>query len=209
MRPDPRLRGLYAITRGNYRDTDELLREVGGALRGGCRIVQYRDKSTDQKLRLEQASALAVLCHRHDAVLIVNDDIDLAVTCDADGVHLGRDDADIIEAVTKLGAGAIVGVSCYNQLDTARRAAAGGASYVAFGSFFPSPTKPKAVRASPRLLYQWEGMRTPVCAIGGITIRNAAKLVHAGADMTAVISDLWTAPDIEARARQYQRLWEE
>ena len=209
MRPDPRLRGLYAITHGNYRDTDELLREVAAALRGGCRIVQYRDKSTNQKRRLEQASALAVLCHRHGAVLIVNDDIDLAVTCDADGVHLGRDDADIIEAITKLGAGAIIGVSCYNQLETARHAAASGASYVAFGSFFPSPTKPNAVRASLRLLYQWEGARTPVCAIGGITIENAPKLIHAGADMTAVISDLWSASNIEARARQYQRLWEE
>ncbi len=204
---DPRLRGLYALTRGGYADIDELLGEVEAALRGGCRIVQYRDKSDETERRAAEADALRRLCHRHEALLIINDDVELAATSGADGVHLGRDDADIVTALETLGADAIVGVSCYDQLDAARHAAASGASYVAFGAFFPSPTKPGAVKAPVALLRQWDHPHRPACAIGGITLDNAATLIEAGAAMTAVISDLWSAPDIEARARAFSRLW--
>ncbi len=208
MHADPRLRGLYAITRGNYSSTDELLHEAEAALQGDVTALQYRDKSADPGLRLEQAKALASLCQRFDALLIINDDIELASRCGAAGIHLGRDDADIITAVEQLGADAIIGVSCYNQLEAARHAAASGASYVAFGAFFPSPTKPAAVRASTTLLEQWDHPQVPVCAIGGITLDNAPSLITAGADMTAVISDLWSAPDITAQARAYRALWD-
>ncbi len=208
MQADPRLRGLYAITRGNYASTDELLHEAEAALRGGVTVLQYRDKSADPVRRLEQAKALASLCQRFDTLLIINDDIELAARCDASGVHLGCDDADIITAVEQLGADAIIGVSCYNQLEAARHAAASGASYVAFGAFFPSPTKPVAVRAASTLLEQWDHPHTPVCAIGGITLDNAPSLISAGADMTAVISDLWSAPDITAQARAFRALWD-
>lgn len=207
MPADRRLHGLYAITHGHYNSTDELVNETEAALLGGVTVLQYRDKSSDPLLRLAQAKALAALCQRFDALLIVNDDIELAIACRASGVHLGRDDADIATALARLGTDAIVGVSCYNQLETARHAAASGASYVAFGAFFPSPTKPAAVRAKPTLLEQWENPHIPVCAIGGITLDNAASLITAGADMTAVISDLWSAPDITARAREFRALW--
>jgi thiamine-phosphate pyrophosphorylase len=208
MQADPRLRGLYAITRGNYRSTDELLQETEAALRGGVTVLQYRDKSSDATQRLAQANALSLLCQRYDALLIINDDIELARACNAAGVHLGRDDSGPFDALERLGPNAIIGVSCYNQLEAARHAAASGASYVAFGAFFPSPTKPAAVRAETDLLEQWDNPHIPVCAIGGITLDNAAALVTAGADMTAVISDLWSAPDITRRARAFRDLWD-
>lgn len=209
MKADDRLRGLYAVTRGNYRDTEQMMREVDAALRGGVSVLQYRDKSDNMTLRQEQASTLAALCQHYGALLIINDDLELARYCAADGVHLGRDDSDITTALEYLGPDKIIGMSCYNQLDAARHAAATGASYVAFGSFYPSPTKPKAVRAPKWLLEQWKHPRTPACAIGGITLRNAAPLVRAGASMVAVISDLWSADDIYQRAKDYQQLWDD
>ncbi len=205
---DRRLRGLYAITRSGYGSTAELVTEVGAALRGGCRIVQYRDKHGTPAQRLEQVKALRGLCDQHGALLIVNDDIELASAIGADGVHLGRDDTDLSAARERLGTDTLIGISCYNQLEAARHAATSGASYIAFGAFFPSPTKPAAVRAPLTLLEQWDHPNVPACAIGGITLDNAATLIRAGAAMTAVISDLWTAADIEERARAYGRLWD-
>ncbi len=207
MVTDRHLQGLYAITREHYDSDQQLTTEVSAALRGGVRILQYRDKSGDRPQRIRQASMLATLCADHNTALIINDDIALARSIGAQGVHLGRDDATIISAREQLGIDAIVGISCYNQPALAAEAAAAGASYVAFGSFNPSPTKPGAVRASLELLREWDHPNTPACAIGGITLDNAVDLVTAGAAMVAVISDLWSDDDIEAHARAYARLW--
>lgn len=196
-------RGLYAITPEGLEGA-ELLDDVARALSGGAEILQYRAKSQAAR---ETARVLVELCRSHGAFLIVNDDPELAAEVDADGVHLGRDDESIDRARRLIGPDRIIGVSCYNDLERAARLAAQGADYLAFGSMFPSPTKPDAVRCLPKVLTAARGLGKPVVAIGGITLDHAPELIAAGADMLAVISDLFDAPDIEARARAYSRLF--
>ena len=201
MSAEPRaLRGLYAIT-PEEPDTERLVRKVGASLDGGAALVQYRAKSLPHAIRAEQAHALAALCRARHVPFIVNDDVELALGSGADGVHLGRDDGDVPEARRRLGT-RIIGVSCYDQAERARAAAASGADYVAIGSVFASATKPGAVRAALALL--GEAKRTsglPVVAIGGVTAGNAREAIDAGADMVAVISAVFDAKDIEAAAR--------
>ena len=203
------LDGLYAVT-PDLADTADMLRRAEQVLLGGVRLVQYRNKPADAALRREQAAALLALCRRHGARLVVNDDLPLALSLGADGVHLGREDGDLAAARAVLGAGRLLGVSCYDELERAREAKRIGADYVAFGSFFASPTKPSAVRAPLTLPAAAKAeLGLPVCAIGGITLQNAPQLIAAGADLLAVISDLFEAPDIRARAAAYACLWQE
>ena len=199
--------GLYAITRETD-DTAQLLREVAAALKGGASVVQYRDKSGDVARQHEQASELLALCQRNRVPFIVNDSLRLADLIGADGVHLGRDDGALREARIILGAQRIIGVSCYQSLDLALAAQSAGADYVAFGSFYPSTTKPDAPRAELALLQQASReIQLPIVAIGGITPANAEALIDAGADAIAVINALFGAPDIEARARKFAELF--
>src|SRR5262249_15833470 len=154
-----------------------------------------------------QAKALRDLCRRSSAALIINDHVELARDVDADGVHVGQDDAAITHARAQLGCARIIGASCYNELERARLAQAHGADYVAFGSFFPSTVKPGAVRAPLTLLAQARAqIRLPIVAIGGISLANAPQLVAGGADAVAVISALFAAPDVEAAAREFSAL---
>jgi len=198
------LRGLYVITEDRRLGRGQLVAAVESALRGGARIVQYRDKSADRQRRLDEARALKGLCERYRVPLLINDDLELALACEAAGVHLGRDDPDVLSARARLPAGSLVGISCYNRFDLAQEAAAQGADYVAFGSFFSSPTKPQAVRAQPDLLRRARReLAVPAVAIGGISPENGAALVQAGADMLAVISAVFAAPDITAAARAF------
>lgn len=199
--------GVYALT-PECADTARLLQMVEAALKGGVAAVQYREKSGDVALRFEQASELLPLCRQYGAPLIINDDLRLADLADADGVHLGREDAGLREARIILGPKKIVGVSCYQSLDLAREAETAGADYVAFGSFYASPTKPQASRASLHLLHEAAGLKVPVVAIGGITAENAAEVIEAGADAIAVISALFDATDVEQAARGLNRLFE-
>jgi thiamine-phosphate pyrophosphorylase len=197
-------RGLYAITDGPRPDLRDA---VGAALLGGARLVQYRDKTHDSARRTEEARMLMELCASHAAPLIINDDIELARAVGAAGVHLGEDDGDIAAARVYLGAKAIIGVSCYDSIERARQLAAAGADYVAFGAFFPSPTKPLARRASLDLLRAARSLGIPQVAIGGITHDNAPPLIEAGADYLAVISSLFGASDIRAAAQRYTQLF--
>jgi len=206
------LSGLYVITPDRSRvtaETRESLPElVARAVLGGARVVQYRDKGPDWGRRRTEATALATLCRDAGIPLIINDDVELAAAVAADGVHLGRDDADPRAARQHLGPDAIIGVSCYDRLDLALAAERAGASYVAFGSFFPSPTKPGAVRPEPGLLTQARRtLRLPLVAIGGITPQNAGALIAAGANLVAVITGVFAAPDVAAAARAYSRLF--
>jgi len=200
------LRGLYAIT-PEEEDTALLLRKLGAALAGGARVVQYRNKSSDRILRREQAAGMLAQCRRWQALLIINDDIELALAIGADGVHLGRDDGDIAAARLALGPERLLGASCYNRLELAAGAIAQGADHVAFGSVFASPTKPGAKRAPLTLFSQARSFEAPLVAIGGITVDNASDVIAAGADAIAVISALFEAPDIEARAREFAALF--
>jgi thiamine-phosphate pyrophosphorylase len=191
-----RLRGLYAVTP----EAPDMVERVGRALEGGIALLQYRRKRRD----LDEAREIAALARRYRVPLIVNDDVELALELGAQGVHLGRDDGDPTLARRRL-AGRLLGVSCYNDAELARRAVDAGADYIAFGSVFASPTKPAAVRAPLGLLALELGV--PVCAIGGITLDNAVQAIDAGADLLAVVSDLFDAPDIASRAAQYRRLF--
>ena len=207
------LRGLYAIT-PETPDGARLLADVEAALAGGCRLVQYRDKASLAPERVARAQALRRLTLAHGARLVINDDIALAFLVKADGVHLGREDGNLAAARAILGPTRILGASCYADFSAAHRAAAAGADYVAFGAVYPSPTKPNAVPAAVDLFlraktaFRRKSPRTATCAIGGITLANAPALIAAGADLLAVITDLFSAPDIAARAAQYQRLFE-
>ncbi|MCK9529350.1 MAG: thiamine phosphate synthase [Gammaproteobacteria bacterium] len=203
-----RLRGLYVITDARLIPDARLTAAVEQAIAGGARMVQYRDKGADATRLHGHAEALAKLCRARGAMFIINDDPALAAAVRADGVHLGRDDGDIAAARTLLGPDAVIGVSCYNQLERAKAAVAAGADYVAFGSFFPSSVKPDAVRAAPALLREAKAcLRVPLVAIGGITSANGAALVTAGADMLAVISDVFGHDDIRAAARRIAQLF--
>ena len=204
-RPLAARRGLYAITDGPRPD---LLERASAALRGGAVLLQYRDKTPDHTRRHTEAVALTALCDRHGAACIVNDDVALARASGAHGVHLGESDGSLVLARATLGAHAIIGVSCYNALQRARDAATAGADYVAFGAFFPSPTKPGARQASLDLLRDSASLRIPRVAIGGITPDNAASLVGAGADLLAVISSVYDAADPVAAARTYSSFYE-
>jgi len=205
----PKLRGLYAIT-PEATDGTRLLTDVEAALAGGCRIVQLRDKESTMPERLARARALRQLTLRYGAKLLINDDLALAMLADADGVHLGRDDGNLRVARAILGPHKILGASCYADMAAARSATEAGADYVAFGAVYPSPTKPHAAVAPMTLFAQAASeLKASTCAIGGITLTNASPLIFAGADLLAVITDLFSAPDIVARAAAYQRLFEE
>ena len=204
-----RLRGLYAVT-PERADGGALLADVEAALAGGCRVVQLRDKLSPMAERLARARALRAATLRHGALLLINDDLALCRLVDADGVHLGRDDGDLALARCLLGPEKILGASCYADLARAQAAEQAGADYVAFGAAFPSPTKPEAANATVDLFFRAKtALTVKVCAIGGITAANAPTLLAAGVDLLAVITDLFSAPDIAARAAAYQRLFEE
>lgn len=201
--------GLYVITPDEW-DTAKLLRKVRLALLGGTRVVQYRNKTADRALQLEQAGALRELTREFAVPLIVNDDVALAVQVDAEGVHLGGADGSVTDARAVLADGKIVGVSCYNRLALAHEAVRQGANYVAFGSFFASTVKPGAVVAAQGLLQQARReLNVPIVAIGGITAHNGVQLLEAGADALAVISAVFAAPDIESAAKEFSNLFEQ
>lgn len=200
-----RVRGLYVITDGG--DNASLLENVAAALAGGASVVQYRDKSSDASKRHAQARSIVALCRRQAALCIINDDIDLALAVDADGVHVGRDDAALAQARAAL-PGKLVGASCYNQLGLALAAEAVGADYVAFGRFFSSRTKPDAVQADFSLLALAKSrLAIPIVAIGGITPANGGEIVRAGADALAVVHSVMAQRDVKSAAEQFRPLF--
>ena len=202
-----RLSGLYAITPDST-DTPDLLVKVEAALSGGTRLLQYRNKSASAALRLTQGRALLALCWEYQVPLIINDHLELALALDAQGLHVGSEDGSASEARKRLGPDKILGVSCYGNIETALGAVAAGATYVAFGGFFPSKVKPGAARTPVVLLREAKReLEVPVVAIGGITLDNAPTLLAAGADSVAVISALFEAPDIRGTARRFSKLF--
>jgi thiamine-phosphate pyrophosphorylase len=195
-------RGVYLIT-PDEPDTARLLARLRPLL-AGATWLQYRNKAVDAATARAQAHALQVLCAEAGVPLIVNDDAALAAEIGAAGVHLGEDDGDIAAARALLGPDAIIGASCYDQLELAQRAVAAGASYVAFGAFFPSRSKATTRRAQPQLLRDAVTLGVPRVAIGGLTADNIAPLVEAGCDLAAVISGVFAADDPAAALRAYQ-----
>ena len=204
-----KLRGLYAITDSQLL-AGKFLSYVEAALEGGVTLLQYRDKSSDEARRLREAEALRELCSRYKTQLIINDDAELAARLGV-GVHLGQTDGPLTPARTLLGRQAIIGSTCHANLDLAAQAASEGASYVAFGRFFNSVTKPGAPAANVGLLEQARAqVKLPIAVIGGITLDNAAPLVAHGADLLAVIHGLFgadSAQEVTRRARAFNALF--
>ncbi|WP_353569839.1 thiamine phosphate synthase [Candidatus Albibeggiatoa sp. nov. BB20] len=204
------IQGLYVITDSQLIPEQHFLSMVEAALRGGSKVVQYRDKTNDPQKRLNQATALKTLCHQYAVPLIINDDIDLAQQIQADGVHLGKQDASLSKAREQLGKHAIIGISCYNQLALAQQAVDNDADYIAFGRFFNSVTKPEAIPASIDLLHQArQQFSCPIVAIGGITPENGRQLLDAGANSLAVINGVFsesTPQAVQAAANRYFQL---
>ncbi len=205
------LRGLYAITDTPLLAGGKLLPYAAAALRGGARLLQYRDKSGDAMRRFDEAQALAELCRNHDATLIINDDLELAARLNV-GLHLGQGDGSLSSARARLGNDAVIGGTCHAQLELAERAVAEGASYVAFGRFFNSNTKPGAPAATVELLDQArQRFERPIVAIGGVTRENAPDLIARGASLIAVIHALFaadSATEVEDRARAFAALFD-
>jgi thiamine-phosphate pyrophosphorylase len=191
------MRGLYAIT-----PEQPDLGKVRQALQGGVALLQYRGKPADRA----QAAAVVRLAREFRVPVIINDDVELALELDADGAHLGREDGDLRTARRRLGK-RLLGASCYDDIALARAAVEAGVDYIAFGSVFPSPTKPGAVKASLDLFSRGKPLGVPLAAIGGVTLERAPQLVAAGADLLAVITDLFDAPDVRVRAAEYGKLF--
>ncbi|WP_339461250.1 thiamine phosphate synthase [Pseudomonas sp. EA_105y_Pfl2_R69] len=204
-----KLRGLYAITDSELLK-GKLLPYVEAALKGGATLLQYRDKSTDDARRLREAETLRELCNRYGAALIINDDAELAARLGV-GLHLGQTDGSLSVARALLGRKAIIGGTCHAQLELAEAAAREGASYVAFGRFFNSNTKPGAPAASLELLAAAKAkVNLPIVAIGGVTLDNAPALIAHGASMVAVVHGLFaadSASEVERRARAFSDLF--
>lgn len=205
-----KLRGLYAITDSQLLADGKLLPYVEAALKGGARLLQYRDKSADAARRLREAEALRELCRQYGADLIINDDAELAARLGV-GVHLGQSDGSLAAARALLGPKAIIGATCHSQLELAASANREGASYLAFGRFFNSQTKPGAPAASIELLSQARAQfNLPLVAIGGVALDNASQLIGAGANLLAVVHALFSASsaaEVERRARAFSALF--
>mgnify|MGYP001225857394 CR=1 FL=1 len=201
-------RGLYAITDTDLCARHGLVNSVESVINGGAAVIQYRNKSFDDTTRFREAGALLQLCRDRQLPLIINDDVELAAQIAADGVHIGADDGTLGEARSRLGDQAIVGVSCYASVTRALEAQAQGADYVAFGSFFPSTTKPQAKPVTLAQLRQARAaLSVPIVGIGGIELSNAASLINAGVDLIAVISGLFAQDDPETAARHLVALF--
>jgi thiamine-phosphate pyrophosphorylase len=189
-------------------DTQGLLVLVEAALQGGAAVLQYRNKTASSALRKEQAAALLPLCRKYGVPFIINDDAELCRELDADGVHLGSEDDEISATRALMGADKIIGASCYDRLDLAVQAEAHGADYIAFGACFESGTKPAAVRAPLQLFSQARrAVSLPIVAIGGITAKNTALAIAAGADSVAVINAIFATPDVRQAAQRISNLF--
>lgn len=202
------MKGLYIVT-PDWDDTKQLLETTEAALRGGAVLVQYRHKNATPELRREQAECLLALCRSYRRPLVINDHVELCMALDADGIHVGGTDASVAQARAAVGAGKIVGASCYGSLQLARDAWRDGASYVAFGGFYPSRVKKYEVTTQPSIIAQSRAeIPLPCVVIGGMTQENAAPLVTQGADMVAVISSVYLAGDPQRAAQGFVHLFD-
>lgn len=203
------MKGLYIVT-PDWDDTDRLVQVTEQALRGGAAIVQYRHKTASPALRREQAAALLALCRRHQRPLIINDHLDLCLELEADGLHVGGTDAPVAQIREELGADKIVGASCYGDLELAKKACREGATYVAFGGFYPSRVKKYPVTTPVSIIAESKALiPLPVVVIGGMTVENSRPLVAAGAEMVAAISSVYMSESPQRAAQEFASICSE
>jgi len=201
------MRGLYLVT-PDWNDTAQLVSCTEAALAAGAAMVQYRHKLAGPELRREQGAALLALCRRYRVALVINDHLALCQELDADGVHVGGADVSVAAARSALGPNKIIGASCYGELALARAAQAAGASYAAFGGFYPSPVKRYSFTTDPAVLGEARAaLALPLVVIGGMTPANCAPLVARGADMVAAITSVYLAADVGAAVRAFNALY--
>ena len=201
------LKGLYIVT-PDWDDTDQLVQATDLALQGGAVLVQYRHKTADAALRSEQATALLQVCRRHGVPFIINDHLELCLALDADGIHVGGTDASVAQVRAAVGPDKIVGASCYGTLQLARDAQAAGASYVAFGGFYPSRVKKYDFKTAPEIVAQSKAeIGLPVVVIGGMTVENCTPLITQGADLVAAISSVYMQENVSEAARGFAALY--
>ena len=207
MRDSFIIKGLYVIT-PDMTDLNTLIHKTKLAIEGGAFMVQYRSKMQDRVVKMQQCAAILRLCREYDVPCIINDDVEMCHILEADGVHLGVNDDNIAEVRRILGEDAIIGSSCYDQLERAKQAQKEGASYVAFGAMFPTPTKPRAPRATLALLKEAKSeIHIPIVAIGGITVNNAHDVIETGIDAIAVITSLYEAKSIKETAETFLKMF--
>ena len=208
MRDSFIIKGLYAITPDSA-DLNTLIQKTKSAIEGGAFMVQYRSKIQDRDVKMQQCAAILRLCREYEIPCIVNDDVEMCRVLEADGVHLGEKDDNIAEVRHILGEDAIIGSSCYDQLDRAKSAQKEGASYVAFGAMFATSTKPNAPRASLALLKEAKReIQIPIVAIGGITVNNAHDVIKTGIDAISVITSLYEAKSIKETAETFAKMFQ-
>lgn len=201
------MKGLYLVT-PDWDDTEKLLAATGQGLLGGATLLQYRHKTASAELRAEQAAALLKLCRQFNVPLVINDHIELCEAIDADGLHVGGTDASVAAVRARLGKDKIIGASCYGDLQLARDAASAGASYVAFGGFYPSRVKKYAVTTSPNIItLAISELDVPVCVIGGMTVENSQPLIALGAHMVAAISSVYAEADHRLAASKFSQMF--
>ncbi len=202
------MKGLYLVT-PDWDDTDRLVAASEQALLGGAALLQYRHKTASVELRAEQANALLKLCRKFNVPLVINDHIELCEAIDADGIHVGGTDASVAAVRARLGKDKIIGASCYGDLQLAREAASAGASYVAFGGFYPSRVKKYAVTTSPDIItLAISELDVPICVIGGMTVENSQPLIALGAHMVAAISSIYAEADHRLAATKFCQMFE-
>jgi len=208
MRDSFIIKGLYAITPDSA-DLNTLIQKTKSAIEGGAFMVQYRSKIQDRDVKMQQCDAILRLCREYEIPCIVNDDVEMCRVLEADGVHLGEKDDNIAEVRHMLGEDAIIGSSCYDQLDRAKIAQKEGASYVAFGAMFPTSTKPNAPKATLALLKEAKReIQIPIVAIGGISVNNAHDVIKTGIDAIAVITSLYEAKSIKETAETFVKMFQ-
>ena len=206
MKCAEKLMQLYAVTDRAWTGRQTLLEQTEAALRGGVTCVQLREKDLDTEAVLEEAIAMKSLCQRYQIPLIINDRVDVAIRCQADGIHVGQDDMQADDVRKRIGSQMILGVSA-QTLEQARTAEQNGADYLGVGAVFPTTTKTDAQAVSLDTLRQiCAAVSIPVCAIGGISAANLPRLAGTGIDGVAVVSAIFASPDIEASCRTLARL---
>lgn len=209
MRCDKRHMLLYAVTDRAWTGKETLYEQVEAALKGGVTCVQLREKELDETAFLQEARELCALCRRYGVPFIVNDNVELAVVCGADGIHVGQEDLAAGEVRRRVGENMILGVSVHT-VEEARQAVRDGADYLGLGAVFPTNTKTDVEQMSNETLRAiCDAVDVPIVAIGGINRGNILRLAGSGVDGVALVSAIFSAEDIEGACRELRAMSEE
>lgn len=209
MKCDKRHMLLYAVTDRAWTGEQTLLQQVEAALKGGVTCVQLREKNMDNTAFLREAREILNLCRQYKVPFIVNDNVEVAIACGADGIHVGQEDTAADEVRRRIGRDMILGVSVHT-VEEAREAVRNGADYLGLGAVFPTSTKTDADQMPNETLRAiCDAVDVPVVAIGGINRSNIGKLTGSGIDGVALVSAIFSAADIEAACRELRELSEE